>query len=405
MGHDALQLTDREAAAESHAAARRTRDRMLMRPVASALIALVVVSTVLASPPPSGHGTGVWIVIALAVFTAGAVGTMRVPRERTAALTGLVLVMGGAGVALGGLQPHGATELGASAAVFTAAVLLPLRWALAAAALITVALDVVGALRGATFGGLAASTLLCVLLTLMARLLRSARESENRAAMLYAQLQDARDAQAEAAAVAERGRIAAELHDVLAHSLSGAAIQLQGARKLLERQEVDTRATAAVSRAAELVREGLGDARRAVAALHGEDLPTVDRLPVLVEDFRRDHGATIELEIDGAPGPLSADANLALYRGAQEALTNAARYAPGAPVQVRLRRVGDRVALRVVNGAPAGALAVAGGDAGLASAGGGHGLAGMRERITRLGGTMTAGATTDGWEVELEVPQ
>ena len=76
--------------------------------------------------------------------------------------------------------------------------------------------------------------------------------------------------QARAAAVAERGRIASELHDVLAHSLSGAAIQLQGARKLAEREEAAAELRAALDRASRLVRDGLADARQAVGALRGE---------------------------------------------------------------------------------------------------------------------------------------
>ncbi len=208
--------------------------------------------------------------------------------------------------------------------------------------------------------------------------------------------------------MAERGRIAAELHDVLAHSLSGAAIQLQGARKLLERHPGEPRVAAAVERAGELVREGLGDARRAVAALHGEDLPTVDRLPALVADFRRDHGAPVELVIEGPPQPvrpLGADASLALFRGAQEALTNAAKYAPGAAVTVTLQHAPHVTRLTIANtGRPAAGGERATANGGLATVGGGHGLVGMRERITRVGGTMRAGTAGEGWLVELEVP-
>ena len=74
-----------------------------------------------------------------------------------------------------------------------------------------------------------------VLVGVVAQFLKQSRESQDRTEILLAQLEDARDEQARAAAIAERGRIASELHDVLAHSLSGAAIQLQGARKLAER--------------------------------------------------------------------------------------------------------------------------------------------------------------------------
>ena len=91
---------------------------------------------------------------------------------------------------------------------------------------------------------------------------------------------------------------------------------------------------------------------------------------------------------------------MALYRGAQEALTNAARYAPGAPASVTLR-YGDTTASLVIENASAASEAA---EAGLVGVGGGRGLQGMRERVERLGGTMRAGPTEEGWRVELEVP-
>ena len=104
--------------------------------------------------------------------------------------------------------------------------------------------------------------------------------------------------------MAERSRIAGELHDVLAHSLSGLAIQLQGARKLAGREAVSDGLRAVIERSAELTKAGLADARQAVSALRGERLPTLDQLAALVEDFRRDTGADASLRIDGTSRPL-----------------------------------------------------------------------------------------------------
>jgi signal transduction histidine kinase len=92
-----------------------------------------------------------------------------------------------------------------------------------------------------------------------------------------------------------------------------------------------------LERSAELAREGLADARQAVGALRGDRLPTVDQVGSLVEDFQRDTGGEATLSIDGTPRALPADASLALFRGAQEALTNIARYAPGTTVAVTVR--------------------------------------------------------------------
>ena len=127
-----------------------------------------------------------------------------------------------------------------------------------------------------------------------------------------------------------------------------------------------------------------------------------------MEDFRRDTGADATLRIDGTSRPLPAEASLALFRGAQEALTNITRYAPGATTAVTVSYQADRTVVSIEDHVyPAGA------DPGtapparaglLAGAGGGHGLAAMRERAQRAGGTARAGPTAGGWRVELEVP-
>jgi signal transduction histidine kinase len=171
----------------------------------------------------------------------------------------------------------------------------------------------------------------------MAYFLKPARESQDQTEVLLAQLADAREEQMRAAAIAERGRIASELHDVLAHSLSGAAIQLQGARMLADREQAPPPMRGAIDRASELVKDGLANARQAVGALRGEELPGVAQLEPLIESFRDDLQVDLTLRIEGSARPLPADASLALYRGAQEALTNVARYAPGATTSVVLR--------------------------------------------------------------------
>jgi signal transduction histidine kinase len=132
------------------------------------------------------------------------------------------------------------------------------------------------------------AVLLCLLLAVAGQFIRLGRESQDRTRLLLAQLQDAREA--EAAALAERGRIAGELHDVLAHSLSGLAIQLQGVRKLAGREAVSEALRAAIDRSAELAKAGLTDARQAVSALRGEQLPASARLDALVEDRPRPSG-------------------------------------------------------------------------------------------------------------------
>src|SRR5205085_3703339 len=107
----------------------------------------------------------------------------------------------------------------------------------ALAAATTAAVDVAAAASGGSATAVLAATLLCVLLGVVAHFMKRTRESQARTAVLLAELEDAREEQMRAAAIEERGRIAGDLHDVLAHSLSGAAIQLQSARKLAEREQ------------------------------------------------------------------------------------------------------------------------------------------------------------------------
>ena len=109
---------------------------------------------------------------------------------------------------------------------------------------------------------------------------------------------------------------------MLAHSLSGAAIQLQGARKLADREHATPRLSDAIDRARELVKVGLANARQAVGALRGDALPTVAQLPSLIDSYKADMNLDVTLRIEGEARPLPADPSLALYRGAQEALTN-----------------------------------------------------------------------------------
>jgi signal transduction histidine kinase len=257
------------------------------------------------------------------------------------------------------------------------------------------------ALSDSNSSSVLASILLCVLLGLVAHFVKQGRDSQERTEVLLAELEDARDDQAQAAALAERGRIASELHDVLAHSLSGAAIQLQGARMLSERAGADPNVRAAIERASELVKHGLGDARRAVGALRGSDLPTAEEIRSLVESFSLDMQVDASLHVEGRARPLPAEISLALYRSAQEALTNVARHAPGALAALELRYGSGRTTL-VIEDRLAGVSRTPAGE--LSELGGGRGLVGMRERIERLGGTMSAGPTDSGWRVELDVP-
>jgi signal transduction histidine kinase len=399
------------AEAQSRARERGDVQRQALRPLGLLFIAVVVTLSAQAHPAPGLQDAGLGVALVLAVYTAAVATAISVSwaRRGVAAQALVAGLIGGCGVALAVLQPNGPVEVAPSMGVWIAAVRLPPAVAAVTAGAITAALAVAVGLTGHPGAQSAiTATLLCLLLAVTGQFIRRGRGSQDRTEVLLAQLQDAREGEAAAAALAERSRIAGELHDVLAHSLSGLAIQLQGARKMAAREAVSEGLRAAIERSAELAKAGLADAKQAVGALRGDRLPTLDQLAALVEDFRRDTGAGATLRIDGTSRLLPAEASLVLFRGAQEALTNISRYAPGATTAVTVSYQADRTLVTVedhvrASGAAPGPAAEPGSSI-LADAGGGHGLTAMCERAQRAGGTARAGPTADGWRVELEVP-
>ncbi|MCE0766675.1 histidine kinase [Pseudonocardia kujensis] len=229
--------------------------------------------------------------------------------------------------------------------------------------------------------------LVSVMLIGMSR--RDARRRAEEQELARAAETRATEEHARAAALAERARIARDLHDVLAHSLSALAVQLQGARLMLQRDGAPADTVAQVERAHRLATEGLAEARRAVHALRSGPVD----LPTALRALAADHpGATLDLA-DDLP-EVSAEALDTLVRTTQEALSNARRHAPGAPVTVRLGQVDGEVELEVTD------VTGTRPDPGT----GGYGLVGMAERAALVGARLDAGPTEDGWRVRLTVP-
>lgn len=212
---------------------------------------------------------------------------------------------------------------------------------------------------------------------------------------LVEQTRLAAEAKAKAQTLAERARIARDMHDVLAHSLSGVNMQLSMADALFDAGRAE-QGREAVRLAQRMVVDGLGEARRAVHALREDVIEAVPAIrAMLIADHER-------FEVSGDPRPMDVTRTQTLLRTAQEALTNARRHAPGAPVLVAVRFVSHEVSLEVTNGRPAGAIEPAG-------SGSGMGLIGMRERAALVGATVTTGPVTDGefdggWWVLLTIP-
>jgi signal transduction histidine kinase len=221
--------------------------------------------------------------------------------------------------------------------------------------------------------------------------LRLDAEARGSAQRLLAQERAARAAEAETAALAERARIAREIHDVLAHSLSAQLVHLEAARLLIERGGEREQILERVVAAREMARGGLAETRQALSALRGELTPLEEFLNQLV-------GTTdgAEVTITGERRALPAEASQAVRRAAQEALTNARKHAPGAKVRLRLDYNPHEVTLDVRD---------SGGSPGeLTGTGAGYGLLGMRERAELLGGSLEAGPGEEGYVVTLKVP-
>ncbi|AZM57444.1 two-component sensor histidine kinase [Streptomyces sp. WAC 01529] len=195
---------------------------------------------------------------------------------------------------------------------------------------------------------------------------------------------------AERRADEERLRMARELHDVLAHSISVINVQAGMGLALLDSDPEQARTALTTIKAAS--KEALGEVRQVLDTLRapGEapraPAPGLDRLPELVEQAGS-AGLTVDVITQGAPAKVPPGADLAAFRILQEALTNVVRHSGSRHARVLVRHEKAALTLRVDDDGPA-----TGADAG----GSGNGLAGMRERAAALGGTIEAGPRPDG---------
>jgi signal transduction histidine kinase len=219
---------------------------------------------------------------------------------------------------------------------------------------------------------------------------------------LVAQLRQAQAGLAAKTRAEERNRVARELHDVIGHTLVVSLLHVQSARLAVEHDPAD--AARALAEAERLGQECLAEIRMTVGMLREDErpageaamapLPGVDALPALVERFRS-AGADITLTVQGDIGGLPVTTGLAVYRIAQEALTNAAKHAPGRPTAVWLSVDAGRVTLTADSRAEPGSVA---------RPGAGLGVVSMRERAESLGGTCEAGPGGQGWLVRATLP-
>ena len=238
-------------------------------------------------------------------------------------------------------------------------------------------------------------TLLCWLAGRTVRMrARAAAELHEEAALA----DERREREAEAAVAEERRRIAREMHDVVAHSISVMVVQAGGARRIPA--PPPPRAEEAAARIRVAGTEALSEMQILLGVLEtapdGAATPTLDGLGDLVERAR-EAGLPVTLSVSGEPRPLSAGAELAVYRVVQEALTNAIKHAGGATTDVELTWADDALSVEVADH----------GDGGASPQlpGAGHGLMGMRERLRVFGGDVRCGPREGGgWEVAASLP-
>ncbi len=199
-----------------------------------------------------------------------------------------------------------------------------------------------------------------------------------------------RDLAAREAVVEERARIARELHDAIAHNVSMMVVQAGAERRVLDETSGSTREV--LETIERIGRGALTEMRRLVGMLRSDTAdelapqPGLGDLPTLVTQVR-EAGLPVELRIEGEPRQLPVGIELSAYRIVQEALTNALKHAGEAHASVHVRYGSDSLELEIVDdgaGAPRPVTS------------GGHGLAGMRERVALYGGSLDAGRRPSG---------
>ncbi|CAM5602791.1 MULTISPECIES: sensor histidine kinase [Streptomyces] len=238
---------------------------------------------------------------------------------------------------------------------------------------------------------------------------RSHRTAADAARLAAAQTARLAEMDRTQAVIAERARMARELHDMVANHLSAVAIHSTAALSI-DDPETSRNALKVIR---ENSVEGLAEMRRLIGLLRegGEDrapaaAPTLAALDTLIEQTNVNGASgglvcTLEDTRDPAAGALPTPVELAAYRIVQESLTNALKHAAPGPVVVRLGRTGELLTVEVTS--------VFGSRPGPTAPGSGAGLVGMRERVALLGGTITARAEPDGgeteiWRVRAELP-
>jgi signal transduction histidine kinase len=379
------------------------------RPILSAALVLVLVPVLLALPessepgPPSGAlGTVPLGAVALVIQAAALLGSRRAPGLMLAVV---VLVDGALLVASPGdssgslgvvLAAYGVRrELGRGRAV---AWLAPLA-AVSVAAVVIAGPD--AGIEGAWIVpfGIARAVLLLGTPALLAEV------AVSRVQLIDALRERAELAEREQAASArhavqqQRTQMARELHDIAAHHLTGIIVGAQAANALAERDRPAQRIYLDALQSD--AREALDHLRLTVGLLRSDEsadpapAPVLADLPHIIRDAV-DRGTAIDFRTSGEPGTIGPVAGVVVIRGVQEALANARKHAPDAPITLTETWADGELRVSIENRSTAAEP--------LAVPPSGYGLAGLRERLALVGGTLSAGPTSTGWRTTLTLP-
>jgi signal transduction histidine kinase len=384
--------TLRRARAQQEAALR------WMRRLVPPLFVVVAVVVFSSGRNPGLAGRDVAAVLAVGGFALGALGALTARHRRAAVRIVFAIMLLASSAALVRLQPDGPGLAGLLAGLVLLAPRVPDRFPIALSIAGITCLAAVAVAVSHDSPALALLSAIAIVgfpgMTLLARRLGQANDEAER---LLIELEGTRAAQARAAGLAERQQLAREMHDVLAHSLSGLMLQLEGARMLAAEDPSDPRLPGVIERAHHLGQSGLEEARRAIGMLRDDELPGPERLASLAAQFQDVSGVPCQFTVSGQVYELPSEAALAVYRVAQEALTNITKHACPERVEVHLgyEPCGTRLTVEdfAVNWEPP-----------RAAGGSGYGLTGMRERAELLGGELTTAMTRGGFRVELRVP-
>jgi signal transduction histidine kinase len=362
----------------------RTQRRLMsaLLAIGAALAALAIVRLAIVRPHPD-HSSGALVLsVALGLVTIALVVRYPLMAWRLAFLAALLVPL------LPGqprIEPIQAVVL---LVAFCAAGLRqerPALWSMAALMLLPIWLWV-----GPRWG---APTFVTIGLCAVTAALAAISDSRRARAELATQVEHGEVEEARRAVLEERTRMAREMHDIVAHHMSMIAVQAETAPYRLDDLTERTRAEFATLSGA--ARDALADMRRLLGVLRSDEpaelapQPRLSDVPELVEATRQ-AGITIELHMCASDVDVPPGVGVCAYRIVQEALSNAGRHARGAPVVVRVEQGDQRVLVDVLNGPGTSVAENASGNRP------GHGLVGMRERVTLLGGSLSAGPDEDG---------